>query len=122
MPNPSATPDSSANASVHVITLQDVKRRNRRRAALIALAALLVCALAAVAYAWRFHARMTASLPQLDGEISLAAAGLTADVTVTRDALGVPTIRAASRIDAARALGFLHAQDRFFQIDVARPR
>ncbi|HBL30011.1 MAG TPA: penicillin acylase, partial [Acidobacteria bacterium] len=37
-----------------------------------------------------------------------------------RDALGVPTIRADSRVDGARALGFLHAQDRFFQMDLLR--
>src|SRR5690606_37244079 len=42
--------------------------------------------------------------------------------TVTRDALGIPTIRAATREDAARALGFLHAQDRFFQMDLSRRR
>jgi penicillin amidase len=43
-------------------------------------------------------------------------------VTVTRDALGVPTIAGASRQDVARATGFLHAQDRFFQMDLARRR
>ena len=112
MSNPSAT------SAVTVVTLQDVKRRIRRRAALIVLVVLIVCVLVACAYAWRFHARVAASLPQLDGDAPLH--GLADDVTVTRDVLGVPTIHAASRIDAARALGFLHAQDRFFQMDVAR--
>src|SRR5918997_100273 len=46
--------------------------------------------------------------------------GLTDNVTVDRDALGVPTINASSREDVARALGFLHAQDRFFQMDLQR--
>ncbi len=41
-------------------------------------------------------------------------------MTVTRDALGVPTITGRSREDVARALGFLHAQDRFFQMDLQR--
>jgi penicillin amidase len=41
-------------------------------------------------------------------------------VHVERDELGVPTIRATSRNDAARVLGFLHAQDRFFQMDLLR--
>jgi penicillin amidase len=45
---------------------------------------------------------------------------LGAPVEVARDALGVPTIKASSRADAARALGFLHAQDRFFQMDLQR--
>ncbi|RPH54435.1 penicillin acylase family protein, partial [bacterium] len=65
-----------------------------------------------------FRSRMEASLPQLAGEAALP--GLAAAVEVERDALGVPTIRAASREDAARALGFLHAQDRFFQMDLLR--
>lgn len=64
------------------------------------------------------RSEVRASLPRLDGELKLA--GLSAAVTVERDALGVPTIRAASRADAARALGFLHAQDRFFQMDLLR--
>ena len=41
-------------------------------------------------------------------------------MNVERDALGVPTIRAANRADAARALGFLHGQERFFQMDLLR--
>ncbi|MGE5626364.1 MAG: penicillin acylase family protein [Bacillota bacterium] len=56
--------------------------------------------------------------PLLDGQTALA--GLSAPVTVTRDSLGAPSIHAANRADAMRALGFLHAQDRFFQMDVLR--
>ncbi|MFM9029360.1 MAG: penicillin acylase family protein, partial [Opitutaceae bacterium] len=41
-------------------------------------------------------------------------------MAVERDALGVPTLRGANRADVARALGWLHAQDRFFQMDVLR--
>ncbi len=58
------------------------------------------------------------SLAQLDGTIPLE--GLLDEVTVTRDALGVPDIQAGSRQDAARALGYLHGQDRFFQMDLQR--
>ena len=61
---------------------------------------------------------LRASLPQIDGSRSLA--GLRTEVTVERDANGVPTIRAASKEDLYRALGFLHAQDRFFQMDLLR--
>ena len=68
---------------------------------------------------WARH-ELIASLPQLDGTRELA--GLSAPVTVTRDRLGIPTIRGATREDVARALGFLHAQDRFFQMDLARRR
>lgn len=56
--------------------------------------------------------------PRLDGTIRLA--GLSAPVIVTRDGLGVPTVTGADRTDVVRALGFLHAQDRFFQMDILR--
>ncbi|HLW73758.1 MAG TPA: penicillin acylase family protein [Gammaproteobacteria bacterium] len=56
--------------------------------------------------------------PRLDGTVALQ--GLTSEVTVTRDGLGVPSIAASDRLDAMRSLGFLHAQDRFFQMDVLR--
>jgi hypothetical protein len=57
------------------------------------------------------------SLPALDGEQSLP--GLSAAVSVEKDAIGVPKITGNTRIDVARALGFVHAQDRFFQMDLA---
>jgi penicillin amidase len=79
----------------------------------------LVALLAALGGTW-FYFQMRASLPQLDGAAALP--GASAAVTVTRDALGVPTIRARHRADAARALGFLHAQERFFQMDLLRRR
>ncbi|HEX2668048.1 MAG TPA: penicillin acylase family protein [Gammaproteobacteria bacterium] len=56
--------------------------------------------------------------PRLDGELRLK--GFASEVRVTRDALGVPSIAAQQRLDAIRALGFLHAQDRFFQMDLMR--
>lgn len=58
------------------------------------------------------------SLAVLEG--SLVLGGLSAPVTVTRDALGIPTVTAASRVDLARAVGFLHGQERFFQMDLQR--
>ena len=61
---------------------------------------------------------LRASLPDLDGEAEVA--GLAAPVTVERNEAGVPTITAASRADAARALGFVHAQERWFQMDLLR--
>lgn len=64
------------------------------------------------------RSQVRASLPIVDG--SSPVPGLAAAVRVDRDALGVPAITAESREDAARALGFLHAQDRFFQMDLQR--
>lgn len=47
---------------------------------------------------------------------------LTAPVTVTADRFGVPVITAGSRPDAFRALGYVTARDRLFQMDVLRRR
>jgi penicillin amidase len=69
--------------------------------------------------AWLNRA-LRASLPQLEGRRALA--GLSAPVTIARDAHGVPRIEGASRLDVARATGFLHAQERFFQMDLLRRR
>jgi len=90
-----------------------------KRLRLLASALSVLALIVAVAVLWFRHA-MKASLPQLDGTRPVA--GLGAPVTIARDALGVPTVHAASRLDLARALGFLHAQDRFFQMDVLRRR
>jgi penicillin amidase len=79
-------------------------------------AAVLVAAVGGLV----LRARLRASLPQLDGRAALA--GLAADVTVQRDGLGVPTIRGQTRLDVARATGFVHAQDRFFHMDLMRRR
>ena len=66
-------------------------------------------------YAWL---ELRGSLPNLDGEATLA--GLSAPVTIERDAQGVPTVRGEHRIDVARGLGYVHGQDRFFQMDLSR--
>jgi penicillin G amidase len=86
----------------------------RRAPAALALALAAVAAGAALAV-WLV---LRASLPQLAGERRLP--GLAAEVTVDRDALGAPTVRAENLDDATRALGFLHAQERFFQMDLLR--
>ncbi len=46
--------------------------------------------------------------------------GLSAEVRVFRDSYGVPHIFAASMDDAARALGYLHAGERLFQMERQR--
>lgn len=89
--------------------------RPRLQYLLSVLSVLLVIVLAAVFWAWW---QMRGSLARLDGE--RAVAGLAAPVRIARDALGVPTVTGATRTDVARALGFLHAQDRFFQMDLLR--
>jgi penicillin amidase len=84
---------------------------------LLAVAAVLVIGAATGTWAWWQVGR---SRPQLSGERALP--GLAADVTIDRDSFGVPSVRAGSRLDLARAMGFLHAQERFFQMDLSRRR
>ena len=76
------------------------------------LLALVVLLLAAAWFALR------GSLPELEGELALP--GLSAPVTIQRDAHGLVTIDAANEADAARALGFVHAQERYFEMDLVR--
>ena len=79
------------------------------------LIAIALIAAVLTGYVW-----LRGSLPVLDGERDLP--GLSAQVTIERDAKGVPTIQGANRSDVARATGFLHGQDRFFQMDLMRRR
>jgi penicillin amidase len=54
------------------------------------------------------------------GDLTAAIPGLSAPVDVTIDADLIPRIHAASAADAAAALGFLHARERMFQMDLMR--
>ncbi len=58
------------------------------------------------------------SMPPTQGTESLP--GLSAEVHVWRDAYGVPHIFASNMDDAARALGYLHASERLFQMETNR--
>ena len=80
-------------------------------AVVVPAATIMVAALAA----WLV---LRASLPRLDGRA--ARSGVHAEVRVSRDAAGVPTLTAQNRSDLAFALGYVHAQDRFFQMDLLR--
>ena len=90
-----------------------VRRIGLGVAALIALAVLIVLAALAA-----FAIRLERSIPRLDGAIR--APGLSAPVAIQRDADGVPTITGRTRADVAYATGYLHAQERFFQMDELR--
>src|SRR5437667_9876759 len=90
-------------------------RRVFFRALVSGLIAVLLIAGSLVAWLyWRAHA----CLPQLDGAVEVA--GLEAPVEVSRDARGVPHIRARSLEDAVLAQGYVTAQDRLWQMDVSR--
>jgi penicillin G amidase len=64
------------------------------------------------------YAVLRASLPRIDGRMTLA--GLHGEVTIVRDPDGIPTITARDDDDLAFALGFAHAQDRLFQMELQR--
>ena len=81
----------------------------------IFLIVLVVIAGLLVGWTYRTIAR---SVALLDGEVQVS--GMESPVTIERDSLGVPTVRGSNRLDVARALGFLHAQERFFQMDLMR--
>lgn len=85
-----------------------------RRIVLLAAALALVVMVFAI-LAWGF---VHASLPMEDGTI--VSAGNRAPVSVRRDAQGAVQIVGADRADVAFATGFVHAQDRFFQMDLLR--
>jgi len=75
-------------------------------------AALLAAALIGAA------AFVFAPLPSRRGQVVIP--GLFAPVEARFDGQGVPHIRAVLEVDAWRALGFLHAADRLFQMELRR--
>ncbi|KJZ47967.1 MULTISPECIES: penicillin acylase family protein [Pseudomonas] len=75
--------------------------------------ALLIVALAAGA-GWYFYSKQ----PSRQGMVELQ--HLQGSVTVRYDERGVPHIRADNETDLYRALGYVHAQDRLFQMEVLR--
>ncbi len=87
------------------------------RRLVLVLCGLLFLALVAVGWV---YLQLRGSLAQLDGQATVS--GLGASVEVERDALGVVTIKGGNRIDVARALGWMHGQERFFQMDLLRRR
>lgn len=65
-----------------------------------------------------FYLLLEASVPNEDGELRLS--GLNAEVRVNSDELGIPAISAENRPDALQVLGYLHARDRLFQMELMR--
>lgn len=79
------------------------------------LIALLVLLFGAALALWVF---LKASLPQVDGTLTIP--DLHDTVSVARDAHGVPLISGKDRRDVAYATGFVHGQERYFQMDLLR--
>jgi penicillin amidase len=74
----------------------------------------VILAVAATAGAWYIHNKQ----PQRSGEVSLT--NLHAPVSVRYDERGVPHIKAQNEADMYRTLGYVHAQDRLFQMEMVR--
>jgi len=89
-----------------------MKRLKRIARITLILAGLLTVGLLSAGY---FVLR--SSLPQLDGQRAEQVAG---KATIARDALGTAIITAETRADAYFAQGFVHAQERFFEMDLTR--
>src|SRR5579863_6133617 len=80
---------------------------------ILAIVLVLVLLLTGGAYLY-----LRSSLPQVEGRIAVQ--GLTGEVMIARDKDGVPVITASDDADAAFGLGFAHAQDRLFQMELMR--
>ncbi|AVT28849.1 penicillin acylase family protein [Plantactinospora sp. BC1] len=89
--------------------------RRIRRVGLWSAVVAVVVAMAASGFAlWSVRH----PFPTTDGELRLAV--LTAPVTVLRDGNGIPQIYAENEDDLFRAQGYVHAQDRFWEMDLRR--
>ena len=84
----------------------------------ISISILLVSSLIIASGATWIYSQIDSALPILEGKKTVF--GLTKSVTVERDEQGIVTIKAKNRLDVAVATGFIHAQERFFQMDLLR--
>ena len=82
---------------------------------LLALSSLVVILVAVIGV---FYILLNKSVPNYSGEIAIA--GIQSTVKIYRDSNAVPYIKAKNETDAAFALGYVHAQERLFQMDIYR--
>ncbi|HRE80303.1 MAG TPA: penicillin acylase family protein [Opitutaceae bacterium] len=96
--------------------MQSTTQRRLRIFGAIFCASLIII-LGAFAWLW---SQFRDTVPVIEGHQTLV--GLKNSVTIERDAAGIPTLRGNHREDLAHALGYVHGQDRFFQMDLSRRR
>lgn len=110
---------SSAMATSTVAASSPKSRSKALRVTLWSVLSLLFLGVVLIAgtFIW-FYRIAHASLPQLDGSVSVP--GLQGSVDVVRDAHGVPHITASSLDDLFFAQGYVAAQDRLWQMDMTR--
>ncbi len=84
----------------------------------IVISLLLISSLLiAFSITW-LYSKVDSALPILNGKETVF--GLQDTAVVERDSQGIATIKAKNRVDIAVATGFIHAQERFFQMDLLR--
>lgn len=88
----------------------------KKRRIILWITAVLAIIIAAIVVGANVY--LSRSLPQIEGEISIAALGQ--PVKVIRDERGVPHIFAENEADLYVAQGYIQAQDRLFQMDLSR--
>jgi len=93
------------------------RRKGARRWRILraVLFTLLVLLLAAFFTGWYL---LAGSRAQIDGVRRIAS--LSAPISISRDALGTVTIEGKNRTDISYALGYVHAQERYFEMDLMR--
>src|SRR5258705_2201501 len=79
------------------------------------LAALVLLILIAVGAGYVY---LRQSLPQMSGTVAVA--GVAGPVDIVRDADAIPHIFASTKLDALFGLGYVHAQDRLWQMEFQR--
>lgn len=84
---------------------------------IVIITTILVFFLLAGGYLW-IRISIPQSFPKTEGEIQIP--GLLETVDIYRDEMGIPNIYATSSHDLFIAQGFVHAQDRFWQMDFWR--
>lgn len=95
-----------------------VTPRRKRWLLRITLTLLVLIVVGVVAGLWYVNSVLQASLAVMNGTFQVNA--LQNTVRIERDDHGVPTIIGKDYSDVAFALGVLHAQERFFQMDLLR--
>ncbi|MCB9158739.1 MAG: penicillin acylase family protein [Caldilineaceae bacterium] len=85
---------------------------------IIVILLLLLVALIGGFYVYIYYFRIQRPVPTLTGDAPLP--GLDADVEILRDKHAVPHIYAQGEADVWRAQGYIHAQERFWQMEQAR--
>ncbi|MEU0940811.1 penicillin acylase family protein [Embleya sp. NPDC005971] len=125
-PAPAAEPAAAAEPTVPGATAK-VKERpttpkgpskawRRFRLTLIVLVVVLAIAIGGLGW-WGWQLSRD-SFPQTSGTVRVP--GLTGKVDVVRDAAGIPQVYADTSEDLFRGQGYVHAQDRFWEMDVRR--